>query len=129
MLDAPTGVVDRSRGDLHPGGNPHFLTDPRRALQVAPAIAERLSAIDPGGADAYRQNLAAFRGRIEAAIPLAGGARAGEGQEAHHPASDAHLFLRLDWARLGGRARAEARRAAAACAPRRPSSAWRSARG
>jgi zinc/manganese transport system substrate-binding protein len=34
-LDVPSGAVDRSTGDLHPGGNPHFLTDPRRALQVA----------------------------------------------------------------------------------------------
>ncbi|ABS25741.1 metal ABC transporter substrate-binding protein [Anaeromyxobacter sp. Fw109-5] len=69
VLDVPTGVVDRSRGDLHAGGNPHFLTDPRRALQVAAAIAERLAALDPGGADAYRGNLAAFRARIDAAIP------------------------------------------------------------
>jgi zinc/manganese transport system substrate-binding protein len=69
VLDVPTGVVDRSRGDLHAGGNPHFLTDPRRALQVAAAIAERLAALDPAGADAYRGNLAAFRARIDAAIP------------------------------------------------------------
>ncbi|WP_242360015.1 metal ABC transporter substrate-binding protein [Anaeromyxobacter sp. SG17] len=69
VLDVPTGVVDRSRGDLHPGGNPHFLTDPRRALKVAEAIAGRLAALDPGGADRYQKNLAAFRGRIEAAIP------------------------------------------------------------
>src|SRR5512143_1906972 len=48
VLDVPTGVVDRSRGDLHPAGNPHFLTDPRRALQVATAIAERLGELDPG---------------------------------------------------------------------------------
>ncbi len=31
VLDVPTGPVDRSSGDLHPAGNPHFLTDPRRA--------------------------------------------------------------------------------------------------
>ena len=50
VLDVPTGVVDRSRGNLHPAGNPHFLTDPRRALQVATAIAERLGQLDPGSA-------------------------------------------------------------------------------
>src|SRR5512137_548807 len=38
VLDVPAGTVDRSRGDLHPGGNPHFLSDPRRVLQVAAAI-------------------------------------------------------------------------------------------
>ncbi len=68
VLDVPTGPVDRSRGDLHPGGNPHFLTDPRRAARVASALAERLSAIDPGGAAGYRERAAAFGGRMEAAL-------------------------------------------------------------
>ena len=66
VLDAPTGPVDRSRGDLHPGGNPHFLTDPRRALQVAAAIAAKLSELDPGGAGDYRAGLAAFQQRLGA---------------------------------------------------------------
>ena len=67
VLDVPTGVVDRSRGDLHPAGNPHFLTDPRRALQVATAIAERLGQLDAGGAPEYRANLAAFKARLDSA--------------------------------------------------------------
>jgi zinc/manganese transport system substrate-binding protein len=66
VLDVPRGPVDRSLGDLHPAGNPHFLTDPRRALQVATAIADRLAALDPGGAQAYRANLAEFGKRLEA---------------------------------------------------------------
>ena len=28
LLDVPTGPVDRSMGDVHPIGNPHFLLDP-----------------------------------------------------------------------------------------------------
>lgn len=68
VLDAPAGPVDRSAGDLHPGGNPHYLADPRRAVAVAGAIAERLAALDPGGAAAYREGAAAFRARMEAAI-------------------------------------------------------------
>src|SRR5512133_2705939 len=68
VLDVPTGVVDRSRGDLHPAGNPHFLTDPRRALQVATAIAERLGQLDAGGAPEYRANLAAFKARLDSAM-------------------------------------------------------------
>src|SRR5512145_3411199 len=54
VLDVPTGNVDRSRGDIHPAGNPHFLADPRRAVQVATAIAERLAQLDPAGAEGYR---------------------------------------------------------------------------
>lgn len=65
VLDVPTGTVDRSAGDLHPGGNPHFLTDPRRSLQVARAIAARLAVIDPAGAAGYSARAEAFARRID----------------------------------------------------------------
>jgi zinc/manganese transport system substrate-binding protein len=68
VLDVPTGVVDRSRGDLHPGGNPHFLSDPRRGAQVARAIAARLAELDPAGAAGYQARAAAFTGRLDAAL-------------------------------------------------------------
>jgi len=79
-MDLPTGPVDRSQGDIHPSGNPHFLTDPRRAVQVAAAIAGRLSEIDPGNAAHYRERLQAFQGKVAVAekgwkaqlAPLAG---------------------------------------------------------
>jgi len=79
-MDLPTGPVDRSQGDIHPSGNPHFLTDPRRAVQVAAAIAGRLSEIDPGNAAHYRERLQAYQGKVAAAekgwkerlAPLAG---------------------------------------------------------
>jgi zinc/manganese transport system substrate-binding protein len=67
VLDLPTGPVSRAQGDLHPGGNPHFLTDPRRAVRVAAAIAERLSALDAGNAAYYGQHLQDFQRRIAAA--------------------------------------------------------------
>jgi zinc/manganese transport system substrate-binding protein len=80
VLDVPTGVVDRSAGDLHPGGNPHFLTDPRRGVQVASAVAAKLAELDPAGAAGYQARAAAFKARLEAALarwkatlaPLAG---------------------------------------------------------
>ncbi|HVI93058.1 MAG TPA: zinc ABC transporter substrate-binding protein [Anaeromyxobacter sp.] len=68
VLDVPHEHVDRSRGDLHPAGNPHFLTDPRRALDVARAIADRLAELDGTGAAAYAQRYAAFRGRLQGDI-------------------------------------------------------------
>jgi zinc/manganese transport system substrate-binding protein len=68
VLDVPTGVVDRSRGDLHPGGNPHFLTDPRRGAQVARAIAARLAELDPAGAAGYQSRAGAFTARLDAAL-------------------------------------------------------------
>jgi zinc/manganese transport system substrate-binding protein len=66
-MDLPTGPVDRSQGDIHPSGNPHFLSDPRRAVQVAAAIAGRLAEIDPGNAAHYRDRLQAFQGKVAAA--------------------------------------------------------------
>jgi zinc/manganese transport system substrate-binding protein len=68
VMDLPTGPVDRSMGDLHPAGNPHFLSDPRRARQVAAAIAEKLAALDPGGAPGYRARLADFQRRLDADV-------------------------------------------------------------
>jgi zinc/manganese transport system substrate-binding protein len=68
VLDVPTGPVDRSVGDLHPAGNPHFLTDPRRAVKVATAIAARLAALDPADAAGYRARAAAFAKQMDGAL-------------------------------------------------------------
>lgn len=54
-LAVPTRKIDRSMGDIHPGGNPHFLFDPRAARGVAEAIAERMAKLDPENAEAYQQ--------------------------------------------------------------------------
>jgi len=67
-LDVPTGPVDRSLGDLHSGGNPHFLTDPRRAVQVARALGARLGELDPAHAAGHAERAAAFGKRLEAAL-------------------------------------------------------------
>ena len=45
LLEVPTRV-DRSQGDVHPGGNPHIQLDPRNIAQVAAALAERLAQLD-----------------------------------------------------------------------------------
>ena len=66
VLDVPTGPVDRSLGDLHPAGNPHFLDDPPRAVEVAQALAAKLAALDPAGAAGYRARAADFARRIGA---------------------------------------------------------------
>jgi zinc/manganese transport system substrate-binding protein len=68
VLDVPTGPVDRSLGDLHPAGNPHFLTDPRRALAVARALSEKLTVLDAAGAATYAKHLADFQARLQADI-------------------------------------------------------------
>jgi zinc/manganese transport system substrate-binding protein len=67
VLDVPTGPVSRAEGDLHPGGNPHFLCDPRRAARIAAAIAERLAELDGKNAAHYRARSAALQERLSAA--------------------------------------------------------------
>lgn len=61
-------VIDRSMGDIHPGGNPHVHLDPRNIAKVAEALAARLAQVDAAGADAYKARLAAFQPRWQAAI-------------------------------------------------------------
>jgi ABC-type Zn uptake system ZnuABC Zn-binding protein ZnuA len=46
MLEVPT-TFDRSKGDVHALGNPHFLIDPLNAKIVAADIAEHLSQVQP----------------------------------------------------------------------------------
>lgn len=65
-LDVPAGRVDRSMGDVHPGGNPHYLHDPQQALACARGIAARMAELDAGNAAAYRKNLDDFERRLAA---------------------------------------------------------------
>ncbi|TMB08450.1 MAG: zinc ABC transporter substrate-binding protein, partial [Deltaproteobacteria bacterium] len=68
VLDVPTTKVDRSMGDIHPQGNPHYWLPPSNAKIIAREIAQRLSQIDPSGAAAYQKNLAGFNDRVDAAV-------------------------------------------------------------
>lgn len=72
VLDVPTGPVDRSQGDVHPGGNPHFLLDPECGKIVARNIAAALKRVAPGEAAAFDDGLAKMLARIDAAQAEAG---------------------------------------------------------
>src|SRR4051812_16431169 len=58
-LEVPR-VVDRSMGDVHPGGNPHVHTDPRNIAKVAVVLAGRLAQLDAANAATYRSRAEAF---------------------------------------------------------------------
>jgi zinc/manganese transport system substrate-binding protein len=64
VLERPTARIDRSMGDVHPQGNPHYLYDPRAAADCAKGIAAKLAEIDGRHAGFYRKSLAAFLGRL-----------------------------------------------------------------
>lgn len=60
LWDVPTGPVDRSMGDVHPFGNPHYWLDPANGRIMAANIAETFSRIDPANAAYYEANLKSF---------------------------------------------------------------------
>jgi zinc/manganese transport system substrate-binding protein len=76
-IEVPTSV-DRSMGDVHPQGNPHYQLSPKNILRVAEGMAGILSKTDPENAGFYMKNFSSFRERLEekqrewSAIPLRG---------------------------------------------------------
>jgi ABC-type Zn uptake system ZnuABC Zn-binding protein ZnuA len=68
LLEVPTARIDRSEGDVHPLGNPHYLLSPENCAIVAAHIADSLSTVDPQGADYYRKNLDSFKQKLESKI-------------------------------------------------------------
>lgn len=67
LLEVPA-TLDRSKGDIHAAGNPHFLIDPLNAKAVAQHICDAFCQIDAKSADAYRANLKKFTGDLEAKL-------------------------------------------------------------
>src|SRR5437879_5073239 len=65
LLEVPTGPVDRSMGDVHPLGNPHFTLDPANAKVAANTLADTFSRLDPPNAETYRANLKKFEERLD----------------------------------------------------------------
>lgn len=56
---------DRSQGDVHPLGNPHYWLDPSNGRIIAANIADTLAKLDPANEAAYRANFASFEGRLK----------------------------------------------------------------
>src|SRR6267154_3235828 len=56
LLEVPS-TLDRSRGDIHAAGNPHYLVDPVNAKIVAQHLAESFCALDAKSCEIYRANL------------------------------------------------------------------------
>src|SRR3990170_4374688 len=56
--------VDRSMGDVHPLGNPHYIYSRKNILNVADGMTEVLSSVDSGNSGFYKERLAAFKDRL-----------------------------------------------------------------
>lgn len=68
VIDRPTGPIDRSMGDVHPGGNPHYTFDPGRAKWAAWNIADALTRVDPAHTEDYKLLLKKFYDRADQAV-------------------------------------------------------------
>jgi zinc/manganese transport system substrate-binding protein len=52
--EVPTGAIDRSMGDVHPGGNPHYSMDPRQMARVGLALGQTLGRLRPEQAEVFQ---------------------------------------------------------------------------
>ena len=64
MLEVPTSF-DRSKGDVHSMGNPHFLLDPLDVKLIAGHIADHFTRVDPTSAAVYAANLKSFNAMLD----------------------------------------------------------------
>src|SRR5215218_9693127 len=67
VLDRPTGNVDRSQGDVHAAGNPHYWLDPENGRRIARLFRDRLSRLSPADAQTFARNYTAWEARLNAA--------------------------------------------------------------
>jgi zinc/manganese transport system substrate-binding protein len=65
LLEVPTTRVDRSMGDVHPLGNPHFSLDPGLAPIITQNIVDGLSRLAPDNRPAFEKNRQAFLQKLD----------------------------------------------------------------
>ena len=66
VLDA-RAQADRSQGDVHPLGNPHYWLDPDNGRKIARLFDRKFSELDPAHSADYARNRGAFETRLNAA--------------------------------------------------------------
>ncbi len=67
VLDTPQGNVDRSMGDVHPLGNPHYWLDPENGRRIARLFKAKFTELDAKNAAVYDANERAFETKLNAA--------------------------------------------------------------
>ncbi len=55
-INIPRGRVDRSQGDIHPMGNPHYHLGPKAFIQGSETVLNTLINLDPKNAEYYLNN-------------------------------------------------------------------------
>src|SRR5204863_1356931 len=65
VLEVPTTRVDRSMGDVHPLGNPHFSLDPGLAPLITQTILEGFARLAPDHRASFERNRQTFLARLD----------------------------------------------------------------
>jgi zinc/manganese transport system substrate-binding protein len=68
VLDVPATRVDRSMGDVHPLGNPHYSLDPGMAPIITQNIVDGLARFAPEHRATFEKNRQAFLARLDEAM-------------------------------------------------------------
>lgn len=66
ILEKPNKPVDRSMGDVHSSGNPHYWLSPLEMAKAAAEIEARLTAIEPGKSAEFSANRAQVEEELKA---------------------------------------------------------------
>ncbi|MCK9997038.1 MAG: zinc ABC transporter substrate-binding protein [Candidatus Krumholzibacteria bacterium] len=69
ILDVPDGNVDRSMGDIHALGNPHYTLNPENAVLVARAMSRRMGELDPQNEADYTERAEVFAREVTTRLP------------------------------------------------------------
>ena len=64
-LEVPTQRIDRSMGDIHPLGNPHYWLDPLNGRIVAKNIGRRLADLAPEHTDYFTRRTGEFQRQLD----------------------------------------------------------------
>jgi zinc/manganese transport system substrate-binding protein len=64
-LEVPTKRIDRSMGDIHPLGNPHYWIDPLNGRIVAGNISKRLADLAPQHEPYFKERLKSFQQELD----------------------------------------------------------------
>jgi ABC-type Zn uptake system ZnuABC Zn-binding protein ZnuA len=67
ILDRPGGNLNRSMGDVHPLGNPHYWLDPANAVRMAIEVNAKLKELRPADSTYFDQQLQSFKVRMNEA--------------------------------------------------------------
>ena len=60
LKEVPTGKIDRSQGDVHAYGNPHYTLNPQVAQRMAVTLVKAMIEVDPANCGSLQANADKF---------------------------------------------------------------------